>query len=204
LFVNLVYLLVVDLGFYLIYLLQGSTWLIDPHWQLIPQSIAAFWFTHPSSGSASHPRAMITMALLNVWAFRLLHNYFRREGWNLGLGEDWRYANMRRDHGPLWIVSQFFAVSLAQHGMLVGLTMPLQATMAADGLPLNALDGVAGAMCVMGILLGFFSDNQLFAYMNTPNKPMILDTGAVLHFSIVLQYCTSATVMSYCAAAVLS
>jgi len=177
LYVNLVYLLAVDIGFYLIYLAQGSTWLIDPHWQLIPQSIAAFWFTHPSSESASHPRAIISMLLLNIWAFRLLHNYFRRERWNFGLGEDWRYNDMRKEQGFVWIVTQFFAVSLAQHGMLVGLTMPLEATMAADGAPLNYLDAVAGALCFTGILIGLFADNQLWAYMNTPNKPMILETG---------------------------
>lgn len=32
LLVNLFYLVIVDVGFYVIYLLQGSTWLIDPHW----------------------------------------------------------------------------------------------------------------------------------------------------------------------------
>ena len=36
---------------------------------------------------------------------------------------------MRRAHGKLWVVSQFFAVSLSQHGMLVGLTLPLQPAM---------------------------------------------------------------------------
>ena len=160
LFVNLVYILVVDIGFYIIYLLQGSTWLIDPHWQLIPQSIAAFWFTHPNSQGASHPRALITMAFLNVWAFRLLHNYCRRERWNFGLGEDWRYADMRKSQGLLWVINQFFAVSLAQHGMLVGLTMPLEATMAADGQPLNELDAVAAVVCVMGITIGFSTKNN--------------------------------------------
>ena len=38
LFLNLVYFVVVDVGFYAIYLVQRSTWLIDPHWQLIPMS----------------------------------------------------------------------------------------------------------------------------------------------------------------------
>ena len=38
LFLNLVYIVVVDVGFYVIYLVQRSTWLIDPHWQLIPMS----------------------------------------------------------------------------------------------------------------------------------------------------------------------
>lgn len=80
LLVNLLYFAVVDVGFYLIYLLQGSTWLIDPHWQLIPMSIAAFWFVHPdaSSGDAVRPRAIIALGLVYLWGFRLLHNCERQ------------------------------------------------------------------------------------------------------------------------------
>ena len=76
LLVNLIYFVVVDVGFYLIYLLQGSTWLIDPHWQLIPMSIAAFWFSHPdaTTGGVMHPRAIIALGLVYLWGFRLLHN----------------------------------------------------------------------------------------------------------------------------------
>ena len=48
-FVHLVYFVWVDVGFYFIYLLQGSTWLIDPMWQLLPVCITAFYALHPSS-----------------------------------------------------------------------------------------------------------------------------------------------------------
>ena len=117
LFVNLVYFVVVDVGFYVIYLLQSSTWLIDPHWQLLPTSIALFYYSHPhaaASPDGHHPRALLTLVLVLVWAARLLHNYLRREQWRFGEREDWRYADMRAAHGRWWLVSQFFAVSLAQ------------------------------------------------------------------------------------------
>ena len=52
-----------------------------------------------SEGEAGHgqhqPRAIAALALVNVWGCRLLHNYFRREGWHFGLGEDWRYVPMQ-------------------------------------------------------------------------------------------------------------
>eukprot|EP01051_Picozoa_sp_SAG22_P016839 SAG22_NODE_2471_length_2534_cov_1.657495_1_plen_364_part_00 len=178
LLVNLIYFAAVDVGLYAIYLLQGSTWLIDPHWQLIPMSIAAFWFTHPDSNPAA-PRALLALGLLYTWAARLLHNYLRREGWHFGLGEDWRYADMRRAHGRLWVLTQFFAVSVAQHGMLVGLTLPLQPAMAADAAPLNAVDVAAVAVCVAGLAIGCTADNQLREYMlMAPDaKPIILQTG---------------------------
>ena len=118
---------------------------------------------------------------------------------------------MRREHGAAWVITQFFAVSLAQHGMLVGLTLPLQPAMAADGAPLGPLDAVACAVCAAGILIGCVADNQLRAYgprtiysfntillllwrcaghsarcwhryMLTPHpKPLVLETGEMPH-----------------------
>lgn len=180
LLVNILYFVVVDVGFYLIYICQRSTWLIDPHWQLIPVCIALFWFTHPDSvgiGAPRHPRAWLALLLLLTWGVRLLHNYLRREEWQFGGREDWRYADMRRAHGRLWIVSQFGAVSLAQHGMLVGLTMPLAPAMSTAGVDLNVLDAIAVALCVAGIAIGWLADNQLHAYMSLAVKAAVLDTG---------------------------
>lgn len=190
LFVNLLYFVVVDVGFYLIYLLQSSTWLIDPHWQLIPVCISLFSFTHPDSSSSSgsgggekNLRAYLALGLLLLWATRLMHNYVRRERLRFGESEDWRYNDMRKSQGKLFLVSQFFSVSLAQHGMLVGLTMPLQLAMrygnggGDGGDDLNILDLIATLVCLAGITIGFFADNQLWAYMNTPNKPLVLETG---------------------------
>ena len=93
----------------------------------------------------------------------MLFTDFRREDWHFGKGEDWRYADMRREHGAAWVVSQFFAVSLAQHGMLVGLSLPLQPAMAANATALGSLDAVACAVCVLGIAIGCVADNQLRA-----------------------------------------
>jgi steroid 5-alpha reductase family enzyme len=87
---------------------------------------------------------------------------------------------MRREHGAAWVITQFFAVSVAQHGMLVGLTLPLQAAMAADAAPLGPLDMVACAICVMGIAIGCIADNQLRAYMLISRpKPLVLETGEI-------------------------
>jgi steroid 5-alpha reductase family enzyme len=183
LWVHLMFFAFVDIGFYLIYLLQNSTWLIDPHWQLLPMCISIFYFLHPSATlvvdgeNSHHPRAILTLGLLLLWAFRLLHNYFRRENWHFGEREDWRYAEMRKNHGIFFTVSQFFVVNLAQHGMLVGLTLPLSRAMESSGSELNWIDCVAFLFCSAGIVIGFFADNQLHAYMNMKNKPLLLETG---------------------------
>lgn len=175
--VNLFYLVFVDIGFWLVYLAQDSTWLIDPHWQIIPLCISWFYFTHPLAVHSA--RAWITLSLVALWAARLMHNYLRREEWQFGDREDWRYADMREKFGPkLWCLISFFAVSVAQHPMLVGMTLALCPAMVGASVPLGPLDFVACAFCVFGIVFGFVADNQLYAYMGQgASKPMILETG---------------------------
>merc|ERR1712048_641096 len=36
---------------------------------------------------------------------------------------------------------------------------------------------VGFSLCIFGITISFFADNQLWRYMNTPNRPLILQTG---------------------------
>eukprot|EP00931_Biecheleriopsis_adriatica_P051418 TRINITY_DN29818_c0_g1_i1.p1 TRINITY_DN29818_c0_g1~~TRINITY_DN29818_c0_g1_i1.p1 ORF type:complete len:373 (-),score=48.48 TRINITY_DN29818_c0_g1_i1:177-1247(-) len=176
--VNIGYFVMVDVLFWVIYLLQGSAWLIDPYWTLIPVMIALFYFTHPSS-SMSHPRALFALALVVVWSARLTHNYFRREEWKFGAQEDWRYQDMRKKHGRWWWFTSFFAVSVAQHPMFVGMTLPLWPVMKAGAPPLGMLDLVAVTCCIAGITIGMFADNQLYDYMHLPpeKKPIVLKTG---------------------------
>lgn len=63
--------------------------------------------------------------------------------------------------------------------MLVGMTLPVWSAMKAGGPPLGLLDAVGAALCLGGIIIGMFSDNQLYAYMALPpaKKPIVLDTG---------------------------
>jgi steroid 5-alpha reductase family enzyme len=61
-----------------------------------------------------------------IWGLRLTHSYFRREEWKFGVREDWRYTKMAIDYGnPLWYFVSFFAVGVAQHPMIVGISLPL-------------------------------------------------------------------------------
>lgn len=175
---------VVDVCFWIIYLLQGSAWLIDPHWTIIPVMIALFYFTHPLSAasqvnSVAYPRALITLLFVLAWSSRLTYNYLRREDWQFGAQEDWRYNDMRKQHGRWWAVTSFFVVSVAQQPMLVGMTLPVWASMRLDAPSLGLMDAVAALCCISGILIGHIADNQLYAYMQEPpdKKPIVLDTG---------------------------
>lgn len=180
-FVNLMYFVVVDVFFWLIYLIQGSTWLIDPHWQIIPCCIALFYYTHPNSAASTRSdgtaRAYLALFLLFVWAIRLMHNYLRRENWQFGAQEDWRYSDMRIKAGKWWWLVSFFAVSVAQHPMLVGLTLPLLPAMHSTT-PLGLPDLLAVLLCVCGVAISYSADNTLWNYMQLgPHKPIVLNQG---------------------------
>lgn len=75
---------------------------------------------------------------------------------------------MALDYGwPLWYVISFFAVGVAQHPMIVGISLPLYSVQfgpKADT-PWGLFDTIATLLSLLGILIAFIADNQLRAYM---------------------------------------
>ncbi|GIL44513.1 hypothetical protein Vafri_1965 [Volvox africanus] len=183
--VNLVFLLNVGVLFWFISLLQGSTWLIDPFWTIIPPMIGMFYQYHPAA--TSHPlRSRLAMGLLWIWAVRLTHSYLRREEWQIGAREDWRYARMAQRMGRAWwAVISFFAVGIAQQVMLVGVTLPLLAIHTSTA-PWNPFVDVAIFLsAATGIMIALVADNQLRDFMVDNEKRaqegrprlLVLNTG---------------------------
>lgn len=109
--INILFFLNVDVGFWLLSLVQDSTWLIDPYWcihaavsglgrrypsplyavcrrTLIPPLIAHFYRAHPKMGRHDPSRSLLTLVLVWAWALRLTHNYFRRERCGIGRPRD--------------------------------------------------------------------------------------------------------------------
>jgi len=185
---NVFFFVFVNVSFYLIALLQASTWLIDPYWTLIPPLLALFYRFHPSRAvpqmdtyDHARVRADIAFMLVCLWSLRLTHSYFRREAWQFGEREDWRFAQYRRQLGPvLWIPASFFMVYVSQQVMLIGLTLPFYAMHfhAENGNLL--LDIVATVVCLSGILFAWVADNQLDSFMSrnrflkSVGKPQVL------------------------------
>lgn len=119
-----------------------------------------------------------------VWSIRLTHNYFRREKWQWGAREDWRFTQMSQQYGKHWWWVSFFAVYVSQQIFLIGLSLPLYVVHFVNK-PLSILDLVAIVVCLSGIVIAYFSDTQLHDFMSRNNqlkglgKPVIpvLDTG---------------------------
>lgn len=182
LFVSLLFLINVSFGFWLISLIQRSTWLIDPYWTILPVLIAHFYFAHPAL-SGDTTRVVTCGALVWLWSARLTYNYFRRERWQLGAREDWRFAELRKKTHHFWWIAFFYAF-LSQQLMLVGLTLPFYAV-AAGSNPFDLLDVVLAAIALAGIVVAHFADTQLAAFMRqneqlaarSEPKVLILETG---------------------------
>ncbi|PNW80625.1 hypothetical protein CHLRE_07g325450v5 [Chlamydomonas reinhardtii] len=185
--VNLMFFLNIDVLFWAISLLQGSTWLIDPFWQIAPMMIGLFYQFHPLA--VAHPlRSRLAMGLLWIWAVRMTHSYFRREEWQVGAREDWRYARMAQRYGrrsAMWALVSFFAVGVTQQLMLVGITLPLLAVHSSPA-PWNPVwDTLIFLVAAAAIMTSLTADNQLRVFMLENQKRrsagldpiLLLDTG---------------------------
>ncbi|KAK9832532.1 hypothetical protein WJX81_006557 [Elliptochloris bilobata] len=173
--------------FWTISLAQQSTWLIDPYWTLAPLLIAHFYRAHPAAAAHS-VRANACTSLLWTWSLRLTHSYFRREKWQVGAREDWRYTELRERHPRSWWWLSFFAVYLIQEVMLVGITLPMYAVHF-RGSGWNGLDSVALMMCITGLWTAALADTQLHEFcagnealdQQGRAKRLVLDTGLWRH-----------------------
>jgi len=159
---NVAYFAFVNVEFWLIALVQRSSWLIDPYWTLIPVFIAAFYSAHPLADLEPR-RQLLAWGVLLVWSARLTWNYFRREAWRCGFREDWRYAKMRRERPGFWW-EQFFVVHIAQHFMLVGLTLPFWA-MAFHAAAPSRVDLVCFTLGCAGLVIAHLADDRLDRFM---------------------------------------
>lgn len=186
LYVNVIFFLNVCISFWIISLLQNSTWLIDPYWTIIPVMNAHYYFQHPLANSIN-ARSLITMVLMWVWSFRLTHSYFRREEWNFGAREDWRFNKMKQDFPRIWWWLQFFACYLSQQLFLIGIALPVYPICAAQSATssLGLWDIVGFSLSIFGIVYAAFADTQLRQFMiaNEERKArgekpiLILETG---------------------------
>ncbi|KAK8509730.1 hypothetical protein V6N12_001807 [Hibiscus sabdariffa] len=71
--------------------------MIDLYWTVIPVLLVYYYAAHPLA-QFDRWRSKLVIALTWVWSIRLTHNYFRRENWQWGAREDWRFTDMRRQY----------------------------------------------------------------------------------------------------------
>ncbi|CAL5036107.1 unnamed protein product [Urochloa decumbens] len=165
---NILFFLNVNVLFWLVGLLLNNHWLIDLYWTVIPVMLLHYYRGHPASVSDA-VRSAVAVALTWVWSARLTHNYLRREGWEFGKREDWRFNEMRGQYGKTWWWMSFFAVYLSQQVFLIGICLPMYAIHSSNQ-PWGIWDVVATAACIAGIVIAHFADTQLHKFVTRNEK----------------------------------
>ncbi|KAK2993128.1 hypothetical protein RJ640_006815 [Escallonia rubra] len=158
----------INLLFWLVGLIQSSHWMIDPYWTAIPVLLVHYYSTHPLA-QYNVWRSRVVILLTWVWSIRLTHNYFRRERWQWGAREDWRFTDMRHQYGKHWWWVSFFAIYCSQQVFLIGVSLPLYVVHSVDQ-PWNTWDFVAISVCVCGIVVAYYADTQLYDFVSRNDK----------------------------------
>jgi steroid 5-alpha reductase family enzyme len=121
-------------------------------------------------------RTLLLGIIATLWGLRLSLHILRR---NAGHGEDFRYAQWRREAGPAWWWRSFFKVFFLQGVLMWIIAVPLLATQtSAPDSPLNWLDLFGTLVWLVGFAFEAGGDYQLAQFKSDPaNKGKLLSTG---------------------------
>ncbi|XP_074263495.1 uncharacterized protein C594.04c-like [Silene latifolia] len=163
------YFLNINVLFWVIANLQSNHWMIDPYWPAIPVMLVYYYATHPTS-SYNPWRSKIVIIMTSLWSLRMSHNYFRREKWQFGVREDWRFSDMRQQYGHNWWWVSFLSIYCAQQIFMMGVTLPYYIIHTVEA-PWSIWDLVAIAICLTGMIVAYYADTQLHEF-RTQNEEL--------------------------------
>jgi steroid 5-alpha reductase family enzyme len=147
----------------------------DAYWSVIP-SLLTVWLLVKCDGLNWHGWQWATFMLVNVWSWRLTLSWAR--GWPGWHHEDWRYVDLRAQHGRRYPLINFLGIHLFP--TIIVFIACLGLFDVAQGQNFSTLLMSLGlAVGVIGIGLEYVADNQLAAFRHRPNPHTadLLDSG---------------------------
>lgn len=138
--------------------------------------ILAIGLTYFFTSDGFDGRRTLVIGCVALWAVRLAWHIGRR---NLGHGEDFRYANWRKQYGARWWWFSYFKVFLLQGVIAWIVALPLFYAITSDvPLRITMWDWAGVALFAAGFLFEAVGDEQLRRFKHDPrNKGRVLDTG---------------------------
>jgi steroid 5-alpha reductase family enzyme len=131
-------------------------------------------FTYLRYGSHLTPQILAT-ALVTLWALRLFIHLLSRKR---GMGEDWRYAQWRRDWGNYFLVRSYLQVFILQGLFMLVVVSPAILVNTGTRTSLVWLDYVAVVVWLVGFYFETVGDLQLRKFTSNPaNKGQLMTTG---------------------------
>lgn len=146
---------------------------VDVFWGL--GFVVAAWTYHATTAGAPARQALV-VTLVTIWGLRLSLHILRR---SIGRGEDFRYAEMRRNWGKRFPWVSLFTIFLLQAAILWAVSLPLwQAQRSAEPASLGALDAVGTLVFLVGLFFETVGDEQLRRFKADPaNRGKVMDRG---------------------------
>jgi len=147
--------------------------IVDIWWAPGIAGVAAVAFV---LGGGAHPRSVLLLAGIALWALRLGGHLLWR---NAGRGEDPRYQAMRRHFGPRFAWLSLVTVFGLQGVLQWIVALPLQLAQLAPGVAkLGALDAAGALLYAVGLGFEAISDAQLARFKADPaNAGRVMDRG---------------------------
>jgi steroid 5-alpha reductase family enzyme len=122
------------------------------------------------------PRRALVLGLVALWALRLAWHIGRR---NIGHGEDFRYAEWRRENGASWWWYSYLKVFLLQAIVAWIVALPLYFAIGASGpARLTVLDAAGLVLFAVGFVFEAVGDEQMRRFKADPsNRGRVMREG---------------------------
>jgi steroid 5-alpha reductase family enzyme len=126
-------------------------------------------------GKRFEPRQLLVTTLVTIWGLRLAIHIFRRKR---GRGEDFRYANWRRDWGRWFVPRSYLQIFMLQGIFLLIISYGVILVNGSASRALWALDLAGAAVWAAGFFFEAVGDAQLEKFKRRPeNKDRIMTAG---------------------------
>lgn len=145
------------------------------YWSIQPIVLTLFLLSQEQVG-VDITRQTIVFLFILIWGFRLIWNF--SQGWKGLEDEDWRYGKLRAVSGKWFPLVTFLGLMLFPTLLIFVACLPLIDALSKPSLAFGVFDGIAILLCLIGILLELFADNQLRDFRkNRENYTQVLNTG---------------------------
>jgi len=120
-------------------------------------------------------KEIVLAAMILIWGIRLaLHIFIRARG----KGEDFRYAQWRKDWGKNAVLYAFIKVFLLQGMIMIFIALPIIVEFSSNNDKLNLFSFIGVLIFAFGFLFESIGDFQMYCFKRNPlNKGRIITSG---------------------------
>lgn len=127
------------------------------------------------SKAESDSKSMALTAIVLIWGLRLAFHIFNRAR---GKGEDFRYAQWRKEWGEKAAIKAFFKVFLLQGLIMLVVALPIMVVFNSSSNQLNVFSFTGLIIFAFGFLFESIGDLQMYCFKRKPeNKGKIITSG---------------------------